>query len=73
MTLHQLLNACNADPDIEITLFTHASFEDECKYEDLDPIYYDRTVNYFVVDKLDNKGYRTDIAHMNIYLDRKEN
>lgn len=71
MTLHQLLNACNAKPEIKITVYTWASFEYEGKYEDLDPIYYSRKVNYFVVDKLDDLGYRIDIDHMKIYLERE--
>lgn len=72
MTLRQLLNACNAKPDIEITVYTWASFEYEGKYEDIDPIYYDRKVNCFEVDKLDNQGYRIDIAHIKIHLDRED-
>lgn len=78
MTLHQLLNACNAHPDIEITVYScDTSFFPELayegKYEDLDPTYYSRTVSSFAVDQLHNPGYNTFINHMKIYLARKEN
>jgi hypothetical protein len=78
MTLHQLLNTCNAHPDIEITVYSaensfHPEFAYEGKYEDLNPIYYNRTVSHFSVDKLHNPGYNIFIDHMTIYLSREEN
>jgi hypothetical protein len=78
MTLHQLLNACNAHPDIKITVYSakdsfYPELAYEGKYEDLDPIYYHRTVSHFAVDKLHNPGYNIFIDHMKIYLSREEN
>ena len=68
MTLHQLLNTCNADPDIRITVFTYPECEYDGKYEDIDSSFFGRKVNSFAVEKLNDRGYRTDIAHMKIYL-----
>ena len=74
MTLHELLNTCNADPDIEITVYksNNSFFPEhvyEGKYEELNnPQYLHETVSCFFADKLNDKGYRTDISHMTIFL-----
>ena len=69
MTIHQLMNTCNAHPDVEVIIYNMASFEWDGKYEELDPGYFSRKVNYFLVDGLEQTPYRSYITHMKIYLE----
>ena len=67
MTLHELMNACNVHPEVEITLYNMASFADSGKYEEIDPAYFNREVSYFEVVET-SYTYRAYINRMKIYL-----